>query len=214
MASKTTVASADTWLDAAATTTNYGTNNDFYFGEYDSGAQNTRALIKWDFATDFAAELAQGYVSVSAVTVDLVSLGDLSNNTRTGRFYRVLKNWVETEATWNNYSTGNAWDTAGCGNTTTDRESSDVGSYSFNSTNASGTTNTITLTASAVEQMINGTFTNNGFLLKMDTETDDMQRFHSRTHATTANRPEINITYTIIPIGGSPLLFGGGVTIG
>ena len=212
MATKTTVASADTWLDNTNATSNFGGNNDFYVGEYDSGSQTARALIKWDFATDFATELGQGYIQVNSVTVDLVSLGDLSSNTRTGRFYRVLRAWTEGGATWNKYDGTNDWGTAGAA-ASSDRETSDVGSYSFNATNTSGTTNTITLTASAVEQMINGTFTNNGFLLKMDSEIDDMQRFHSSEHATSANRPEINIDYTIVPRGGSPMLFGGGVTI-
>lgn len=208
MATKVSSISADTWLDSTNTSTNFGTNNDFYFGEYDAGTQTARPLLKNDFATDFSTELGQGYIQVNSAVLTLNSLGDLSSNNRTGRVYRVLRNWVENQATWNNYSTGNAWGTAGAA-AASDRETTDIGSATFNSSNPSGTDNTITLTASAIEEMINGTFTNYGYLLKMDSEIDDMQRFSSKDHATSGDRPFITIDYTIIPrAGGSPIFFG------
>ncbi|MEM3501760.1 MAG: DNRLRE domain-containing protein [Candidatus Bathyarchaeia archaeon] len=45
---------------------------------------------------------------------------------RTLNAYRVTKNWVETEATWNIYKTGSSWDTAGGDYTTVGGASSIV----------------------------------------------------------------------------------------
>lgn len=79
-------------------------------------------------------------------------------------FQKILRAWVETEATWNIYSTGNNWGTAGC-NATSDRDTADSCVISYPGGFATGdidsTTNS-TLIAE-VEAIINGTLANNGW---------------------------------------------------
>lgn len=184
----------DTWLDNTNATTNFGTNSDMYVGEYGFSSQVARALVKWDMSSIPAGS------TITGAKIRVRDVGtNLATTDRTMRAYRVLRAWVDTEATWNNYSTGNAWATAGCGNTTTDRESSDIGTVSMPGTEV-GQYYEITLTASAVNEMFNGTIANNGFLLKMDTETDDMHRFYTVNNGSL--QPELVVDYDPPVAGG------------
>ena len=62
--------------------------------------------------------------------------------------------------------------------------------------------NDITLTASKVQEMYDGTITNNGLLLQMDTETDDMHRFNASEWSTSSERPVLSIEYHSPDSGG------------
>lgn len=173
--------------DAAS---NFGTITTFLIGEEVGGANSVdRTLIQFDLTSiPSSAVVSGGTMSVYLST-------NTSNNTRTLRAYRVLRNWVETEATWNSYSSGNSWDTAGCGNTTTDREATDSGNVSVGSDEPVGFVE-IPMTASKIQEMINGGFTNNGYLLKVDTETNDRNIYSSSDNATGAQHPKLVVTYT------------------
>lgn len=45
--------------------------------------------------------------------------------------------------------------------------------------------------------MVSGGFTNNGFLLKMDTETNNRHAFVSSSYTTSTGRPKLVIVYTM-----------------
>lgn len=148
MAQVTLSSPSDTWLDNTNATSNFGTNADMYVGEYGSGSQVSRALIKWDLSS-----IPSGS-TITGVTMRLRDIGtNLGTNNRTMRVYRCLRAWVETEATWNVYSSGNSWGTAGAANTTSDREATDVGSISMPGTEVAQYYD-ITLTASAVKKCL------------------------------------------------------------
>ena len=104
--------------------------------------------------------------------------------------------WVEAQATWTVYSTGNSWGGGGASGAG-DKEATDIGSLTFNTKDADESEVEITLTAAEVQEMItDGIFTNNGFQLKMDTEDADQFYFHSSDSATAGKRPKLTITYT------------------
>ncbi|MHC1784926.1 MAG: DNRLRE domain-containing protein [Anaerolineaceae bacterium] len=124
-----------------------------------------------------------------ALTVD----GDFSDNAGTLKAYRRLKPWTETGATWNSYDGTTAWTTAG-GFDSADCESSEIGSTAFTSSETAGTLKEMTLSVSMVQaKRVSGTTTNNGILLKMETETDDMYGLASMNHATEEYRPMLSI---------------------
>lgn len=186
----------DSIFDAQNPTVNYGTNTDLNVGEINSGTRVWRTIIQFDLS-----DIPAGSV-VNSATLSLRAKSDASSNARTFRVYRVLRNWVVGEVTWNVYSSGNNWGTAGCGNTTTDREATDIGTRAFTATETLNEFKDFTLTASAVEEMLpGGTFTNNGFLIKADTETDDFYAFNSSNNGSEANNPKLVIDYTP-PAGG------------
>ena len=195
MAIATIQASADiddTYGKISAPTSNFGGATNWWVGERNDQANSTqRGLLKFDLSG-----IPSGS-TVNSATLTLRLIFDASSNTRTYRVFRVLRAWVEAEATWNIYSTGNNWGTAMCANTSTDREATNIGSVSFTSTESIPSTKDFTLTASDIEEMLDGgIFTNNGFLIKADTESDDSYRFDSSDNGTEAQNPKLVIDYT------------------
>lgn len=183
-------------IEDANATTNYSANAYIQVGEWNGGAATDRALIQFDLASIPVNS------QITGVNLKLYDEGlNLSDNNRTMRVFRVLRTWVDSQSTWNIYSTGNSWGTAGCANTTTDREATDIGTITMPATEVAGYV-TIPLTVSAIQAMIpGGSFTNNGFLLQMDTETNDMHQFSDQTVAN--QQPILEITYA----GGSSAYF-------
>jgi hypothetical protein len=81
--------------------------------------------------------------------------------------YRMKTSWIEAEATWNSASTGVSWSEPGAFGVT-DCEQEPIGSISFYYNTESDHIYSAELNAEKVIEMINGTFTNNGFLIKTD----------------------------------------------
>lgn len=196
MADLTLTATADAEIDGAQPTTARGGNTTLQVGEYKAGANILRSLVKFDLSTVDA-----GKTIASAVLKVYDDGSDFASNAGTLKVYRVLRNWVEAEVTWNVYSTGNSWATAGCGNTTTDREATEIGSVATSATESAGYVS-IDLTPAKVQEWVSGALANYGVLLKQDTESDDEHQYAARQ---TANPPLLEITYET---GGNAVFFG------
>jgi hypothetical protein len=187
----------DTFIDSAFPTTNFVTAADVRAGEDNtSGAEVCRILIKFDLSSIPADAI------VSSAVLSLWQSSERSGNTRTFRVFRQKRDWVESQATWNIYKTSNNWQTAG-GFGADDCEQTDIGSLSMTGTEGAGEKQ-FNLTASAIQEMISGAFVNNGFLIKTDTESDDMQLFRSATDGTSSLRPKLTVTYEV---GGKSFFF-------
>ena len=100
--------------------TNKSTTSAYYIGKNVGGTVTTRFVVKFDLS-DIPAGAT---ISSAVLTLTVASQAGASNTTMS--VYRILQTVVITEVTWNSYSTGNSWSTAGCANTTTDRESNDI----------------------------------------------------------------------------------------
>lgn len=187
----------DTWITSSAPTTNYGTGTYFAVGENDTDGSGyiNRGLIKFDLSS------IPPTATVTSATLYLTQEGEAASNARTMRIYRSKRAWTETGATYNKYDGTNNWATAG-GMGAADYDSSEVGNISLSATEANGE-KTITLSASLINEMVRGTFTNNGFILAMDTNVDDQHIFSSSEKATQSARPKLVIEY----------LYGGNVII-
>jgi hypothetical protein len=57
---------------------------------------------------------------------------------------------------------------------------------------------TVPVPASTIKDWIDGTMTNNGWLM-IATDVDDGQQLRTREHPTVADRPKLSVTYTLIP---------------
>ncbi|MBA2704915.1 MAG: DNRLRE domain-containing protein [Blastocatellia bacterium] len=182
-------AGLDTMLYAGAATTNYGTLSVIAIGEPNDAVGAARGLYKFDLSS-----IPSG-ATISSATLSLYAETDRANNAGTYRVFRQKRAWVEAQASWNVYSTGNSWGAAG-GFDATDCEQTDIGSLSLTASETLNVFKDWTLTASAIQEMITGgTFTNNGFLIKTDAEADDAYNFTSSDGATAGNRPKLVIVY-------------------
>jgi len=150
-----------------------------------------RGLIKFDLSGLPAGS------TITNATLYLYARGNYGGASGTLNVYRSRRAWVESQASWNNWSTGNAWTTAGAADTTNDREADSIGSVTTAYPTIEGTENTISLTASKIQEMYEGTFTNNGFVLKTTAEAGrDGNIYWSSEYTTEAKRPKLVVQYS------------------
>ncbi len=178
---------ADTRMTNTAATTNYGTDTEIRLGNRLD--VYSRVLMKFDLSSIPIS------ARVQTAKLRLYFTADYASVAPTFSIYRVKRNWVETQATWNIYSTGNNWQTAGCGGAD-DRESSAICSKVMTATETLNEYKEFDLTASAIEEFISGAFSNNGIFIKANTESAGNYNgygFNSREAA--SNKPELVIEY-------------------
>jgi hypothetical protein len=172
---------------------NLSASQNGYLGEPNNASDSRRRwLIKFNGLSD--GTIPSNAIVTSAI-LSLYLDSSLSNSTRTFRVYRQKRVWVAAQATWNSYSTGNGWQTAG-GFGANDCEQTDIGNISLSSAPATGFKDWI-LDNQAIQEIISGAWSNNGFLMKADTESNDAHRFQAQGASTAGNRPKLFIEYTL-----------------
>jgi N-acetylneuraminic acid mutarotase len=172
----------DTFITDFQQTTNYGTNGVVRTG----GASNLiwRSLIKFDLSSIPAG------AEITSATLSLYAVTDNSDNARTYRVFRIKRAWVETQATWQIYSTGNSWQTIG-GFGALDCEQTDIGSRDFTAAETVNQFKNFPLTPTTKEALDLG----NGWMIKVDTELADHYQFKSSSDGEPTLRPKLSITY-------------------
>ena len=192
MAQVTLNPSADTYIRSDTADTNYEATT-FYIGERNDAVNaKTRLLIKFD-----TSSIPTGS-TINSATLSLYKVLDLSSNARTLYVNYLKRNWLESQATWNSYSTGNAWQTAGADGAN-DVDGTSNGSVSMSATETLDAFKDITIAATgltAIGGWVNGTLSNYGWLLQVDTQVDDAYRYNARDNT---NPPKLLIDYTAPP---------------
>ncbi len=197
----------DTFLDKGAPTTTNGSNVDIPVGPLFGSPNLYHAMLKFDLSSIPAGS------TITSATLTLWTGTNFGDRAGTVEVYRVKRAWIDSQATWNVYTTGNNWTTAGCDDTTNDREAANIGSQSVGNV-AANTQVDITLTASAIQEMISGgSFTNNGFMLRNTNDADYSggHIFHSTDYVTdTTKQPKLVVNYTTPPPSVNLALLGVG----
>ncbi|NOH04076.1 MAG: hypothetical protein HND47_19960 [Chloroflexi bacterium] len=93
---------------------------------------------------------------------------------------------------------------------TGDREDTSIGSVLVSASEALGTEKQVPLDPSKVQELVDGTLTNNGFLLQMETELNDRFDFKSSDNGPASQRPKLVIQYTLSDLTPSPSPTGEG----
>ena len=180
----------DTWISENNPDANYGDDVEFDADGEASGSQEW-ALVKWDVN----AVPADGRVLDATVTF---TVNNASSNTYD--LYAVLRDWVEDEATWNEYSAGSTWGSPGA-TASTDHgvlagtlDANTTGTYDV-VLNADG----VTLVQSWVDSR---GATNHGLFLYDPASTDGLE-IDSREAGTPADppslavRPKLTVLYEV-----------------
>ena len=161
-------------------------------GERNDNNNNFRALIT--FST-----LSDGTIPTTAVVTSsvlrLYMKVDKSSNARTLSVYRLKRAWVQSQVTWNIFSTGNNWQTAGCAGAN-DREATTIGTAAMSAAEIIPSWKEVTLDNALTQEMINGTFTNNGLFLQNGVENNDSYEFGEISDGATA--PQLVVNYTMV----------------
>ena len=159
------------------------TQNSFYAGTVGlTGFYN--GLIKFDLSSIPATAT----ILSADLILNPIAMGGLVDPTIT--VYGMKRAWVASEATWSIYSTGNSWSTAGGENTTDDRDLDGTGTLTFEVNDYSE--KTIGLDTTVITDMIDGTRTSNGFMIKVS---NNYVGFASFENETMAKRPRLVISY-------------------
>ncbi|HET9909551.1 MAG TPA: DNRLRE domain-containing protein [Anaerolineales bacterium] len=180
----------DTYLLNTSPTTNNGTAVTMWIGESNNATDKVaRSLIKFDLSS------IPSNATITSATLSLWTDADFSDNDRTIRVYRLKVPFSETQATWNEASTGVNWQSPGASGTN-DRESTDIGWVLIPENQALDVEKQIPLSTAQIQEMINGTFTNNGFIIIADTELNDRFSYKTSDASAGTKRPKLVIEYT------------------
>lgn len=187
-------AGMDNWLQDNAPTTNNGTSTELRVGESSAVAARYRTLIKFDFSS-----ITTVPVVTSSIVASLWHHTDDSTNARTFLWYRMIQGWTESGSSWNSNNGVKAWSGMGAvgGYGGLASETTPIASLSFSSAESAGEKQWTNFTTVLLDEMINGVFTNNGFIIKANTESSDSHRFRSSDYATAGNRPKFAFTYKL-----------------
>ena len=182
-----TSVSRDTYLDQANSTTNYGATTPITVKT--SSSANRRVLVRMS-----GGSLPPSGSAVKSGNLSLY-MSTAPTSSRTYGAYRITNsNWTEgtgaagSGATWNTYNGTNAWTSAG-------------GDFAtVTGTSTTGTTNGVRITwniLADVQGWVNGTYSNNGTLIKDQTESSSgyTASFSSKEDATSGNRPQLAVSY-------------------
>lgn len=163
-----------TYVRQDTATTNY--NGTLSIGETNNGDNSARrGILNFGGLTDGTIPSTSTVVSV---ILKIAPRADLSDNARTFRTYRLKRNPVYNQCTWNIYSTGNNWSSAGAFGAN-DCEQTDIGTCSFTASETLNVYKEFSLTPSAIQEIVRGTYSINHLLVKADTELNDGYNFNS-----------------------------------
>ena len=161
-------------------TTNFGTATDM---EVD-GSPDRSSLLYWDLAS-----IPPGSI-VHSVDVTMNITNGSGHNYE---FYESLQPWVESEATWNQYASGQSWQVAGADG------SLDRGSTSFGIISGGRGLATISLNAAGVavvQSWVDNPSSNHGFIVLNYISASNGLDFSSRETGTLSVRPKLTVTYS------------------
>jgi hypothetical protein len=170
----------DTKLRANFATTNYGTADEL---ELD-GDPDESAILFWDLTNIPVGSIIQ---SVD-ITVNITNTSGA-----TYEIYDLKQSWIESEATWNDYATGQSWEVAGADGSG-DRGSTEFGTIDGDTLGAS----TVSLNAAGVaivQSWVDDPSSNQGFIIQDYVAATNSLDFSSRETTTIADRPKITVTY-------------------
>lgn len=184
MATYSSYPSQDTYLNNSAGNTNYGGATTLPAFN-DGGGWNRRAIFQWDLSS------VPVVAKISNVNMMFHQVGAGAGPTE--YIYRVRRAWAEYSATWNS-----PWASGGCWNTSTDYDSSAIGSF----TQAADSDRNVSISASVITDWLTGTFANNGVLMDTSSGGSGFCEFGSRDNGTAGYRPVLSFDWDIpVPPG-------------
>lgn len=174
----------DTYLSAAATTTNYGTAATLL-----CYLNNRHTLLQFDLSS------IPTYAACLAATLSLFSASSLGGGSMVVySLHSNVADWVESEATWVNYKAGTAWPgSSGASTSGTDYETLGLGSIVY-PTLSVDTEAQSSLSKTRVAGWWASPSTNYGMLIQGVATSRD---WHSSSAASAALRPKLTVVYKV-----------------
>lgn len=190
----------DTQIIDTTPTTNFGTNVNIYTGDGSSTSSDaTRILIKYDVSS---------IPSGDAVTAATFSLYENDANSGNGGpingdidLQKLRRDWVEAQTTWNIWSTGNNWTTAGAADITNDLYAAVSATVNLDNVAAAAFVDWTGATLTDdVQSFVNGSLSNYGWRMKSTKDNAGVSprgynQFSSSDNVTASQRPKLVVTH-------------------
>ncbi len=157
------------------------------------GDPSIASLLQWDLG------LIPSGVTVQSATLSLNVIGATADSYE---IYELTQDWVEAEVTWNEYSSGNAWEISGAAGDT-DRRPTVLGAIGPTSTGLAS----FPLGAAGiatVQTWIDDPTRNHGVIIQDYVSATDSVAFDSSEDATPTFHPRLDVTYVHQPIQNNP----------
>lgn len=202
----------DTWTNSGSATTNYGSNTVSLI-QYGSASYRRATLLRFDLSA----------LPSDAVIRSVELAVTIYNTPGTGIIYifKSKRDWVESEATWNIYSTGNSFTYGGYSSNndiygTWNTGSGRYAEYDPVGTESEGDIAVFTNFGDAIvnaiqEEVDNETYSLNIHALAGTSNSTLRFRFYLREYTTAADRPKLTVTYDSVSESGGG---GGGESSG
>jgi hypothetical protein len=182
----------DAWFGDGTPDTNHGTDGKISIGTYVSGgAQWVHGWQKWDLTSIPTNSIVTSSKHENYHFDEQTGAGDA-----TLEHYRSARTVVESQVTWNIYSTGNSW-TSGGGTGAGDRiEGTSFADKTVGTSTPNGFLQ-VDHTASYIQDWVTGNETNNGWISKHDTYIgNNFHDYRSSDYGTAGERPKMTVGYT------------------
>ena len=148
------------------------------------GSPDKSSLLYWDLTSIPPGSVVQSVDITANVT---------NTSSQSYECYRLLKSWVESEANWNQYASGQSWQ-AGGADGAEDRDSTVLGSIT--APNKGLTTMSLNSAGvAAVQSWVDNPSSNHGIIIQDYINASNGMDFSSRETGTVANRPKLTVTY-------------------
>lgn len=173
--------------------TNYEGVGTLYCGHFLAGAQTARILFTLD---TFEIPEIPANAEIRQVGLELYLMNSaLSNNATVLQVFRLKRDWVDVEATWNEYEAGSAWSTPGAFGVD-DCEQTPIASCNLAANEADGWKRFVITTGATTWDELN-TWMASGLnlLIRAQTESNNQYQFWSSDGAAVTLRPRIAITF-------------------
>ena len=175
----------DTYISEENPNNNYGNSGTLLVDGDDppSSGQDKSVLLKWNVSS-----IPPGSTIISAsITIHVTDPTDDPY-----KIYELKRDWVENEATWNDYSSGNSWQSPGA-NGANDRDSTVLGTVVSTSIGYY-TINLNTDGIAMIQSWTDNAPTNHGVIIADASENNGLD-FDSSEASTAIKRPRLTIEY-------------------
>lgn len=184
---------ADTQIHSGGEATyNYGVTTPLLV-DSDDGGDDVSALLRWDLSSiPVNSVIDSAYINLYIENVTVSPGYDM---------YAMTHSWVEgtgngtatsNGATWNTYDGTNSW--PGGAGADSDRDTTVLANFTPTTNNATYSASLNNDGLAVLQNWVNGTTSNFGFMINEGSTTDGMD-FTSKNSTTVANRPTLTITY-------------------
>lgn len=183
----TLISTADVYGRSGDASGNYGTAINIEAG-HAAAPGIFRSLLKFDLST------IPVYAIINTVTLRLYRYYYDYANPVTVNLYRCLRDWIDIQATWNSWKSGNAWQTP-MAEGAADRDAAVLGSRYCTQGEGNGY-HYWTITPAVIQDWVSGVYPNYGFVIRAITENLNSIAWYSRDAGVAdSNKPTLIVDW-------------------